>query len=31
MSFDLLVMGAIVFALLLVGLVLTWREFRNMN
>jgi hypothetical protein len=31
MSFDLLMMGAVVFALLLVGLALTVLEFRKMK
>jgi|APFre7841882724_1041349.scaffolds.fasta_scaffold1045198_1 hypothetical protein len=31
MSFDLLMMGAVVFALLLVGLALTVVEFRKMK
>jgi hypothetical protein len=31
MSLDLLIMGAVVFALLLVGLVFTVLEFRNIK
>lgn len=31
MSFDLLIMGAVVFTLLLVGLVFTVLEFRNIK
>lgn len=31
MSFDLLIMGAVVFTLLLVGLAFTVMEFRNLK